>query len=325
MSLKLICFAKKLFENKVDGVAEDDQGQAGDLAHDDLDNKATRCPTIFLVPPNHTEAATPVSANQEAVTAAAVGQETNLNEANCDTTSQGHDANRSGNYLETNNAASFEDIRDNASQIAFDSLADGPVDTLDLRPIESESGKFESSSESKPCDSLSGSRVRSIEGRYSAEEPREQVARTADSEQPITDDTTAAFCSIDAEISAGESPSQILSQLEREAEERLKKVSEMKTKAQILAAKRCLWTNVGVGLIFAAALSLMWTFSSTKMGAFPAAVVMNTVKVLMPILTTMANFGTIQGVASRYLEAAQESWIHLRSRLRSACCRNSQE
>jgi hypothetical protein len=81
---------------------------------------------------------------------------------------------------------------------------------------------------------------------------------------------------------------------------------EKRNKAQVFAAKRCLLINLVLGVLFILSFGLIVVFTSSMRGYF-CAVTLNIMKALLPTLTTIANFGTIQSVILQYWKHFQNS------------------
>jgi hypothetical protein len=81
--------------------------------------------------------------------------------------------------------------------------------------------------------------------------------------------------------------------------EHFERIESEKTEAQILAAERSLKTNLILGLLFFGMFGIVIT-TSNHLRPYLAVSIFSLMKVVMPIFTTIANFGTIQFVASQY-------------------------
>jgi hypothetical protein len=94
---------------------------------------------------------------------------------------------------------------------------------------------------------------------------------------------------------------QVLPRQDRDVEEisHFDSEIERRNKAQVFAAKRCLLINIVLGVLFILAFGLIVAFTSSMRGYF-CAVTLNIMKALLPTLTTIANFGTVQSVILQY-------------------------
>jgi len=81
----------------------------------------------------------------------------------------------------------------------------------------------------------------------------------------------------------------------------LSRKNEEKLKAQILCAKRSLITNLFCCLLFVFGHAMV-VLLPTDVRIYISVIIFTTVKGAMPILTTIANFGTVQSVVSQYWE-----------------------
>ena len=105
------------------------------------------------------------------------------------------------------------------------------------------------------------------------------------------------------------------SQIERENEIKMQKILEMqqeqkKCQAQILAAERSLNTNLVLGLLFCITFTV-FLFVSKNLRVYLTVIVFSVMKAALPLLTTLANFGTVQSVASQYWNYIRENIFHL--------------
>lgn len=91
------------------------------------------------------------------------------------------------------------------------------------------------------------------------------------------------------------------------SEDILSKQEEEKTKAQLAAASRSMKTNLTLGLIFILLLSTLLLVPEFWR-PYLNAITFTLSKGLMPILTAIANFGTVKFVALQYLEYVQNAW-----------------
>jgi hypothetical protein len=87
----------------------------------------------------------------------------------------------------------------------------------------------------------------------------------------------------------------------------LSKQEEEKTKAQLAAASRSMKTNLTLGLIFILLL-IIFLLVPEFWRPYLNAITFTLSKGLMPILTAIANFGTVKFVALQYLEYVKNAW-----------------
>ena len=101
-----------------------------------------------------------------------------------------------------------------------------------------------------------------------------------------------------------------ISNLELQMERQAKQKEDEKRLAQIMAAERCIKTNIILGallvLIFFISLVL-----SKEARVYFSIIIFSIFKAVLPLLTTIVNFGTIQYVTKQY-------WIHF-----NRCCVSS--
>ena len=99
------------------------------------------------------------------------------------------------------------------------------------------------------------------------------------------------------------------SQIERENEIKMQKILEVQQE-QILAAERSLNTNLVLGLLFCITFTV-FLFVSKNLRVYLTVIVFSVMKAALPLLTTLANFGTVQSVSSQYWNYIREKIFHL--------------
>ena len=87
--------------------------------------------------------------------------------------------------------------------------------------------------------------------------------------------------------------------LEQNLEKLAKQRDKEKTLAQILAAERCIITNILLGVFLFIMFVILVTVSK-QTRIFLYVIIFSTFKAVLPLLTTVANFGTVQFVARQY-------------------------
>ena len=84
-----------------------------------------------------------------------------------------------------------------------------------------------------------------------------------------------------------------------EDESKMAQMNEEKTREQISAAERSLKTNFVVAGVFCLLFGVLVLLSKTAKSYF-SVMVFSLVKTALPVLTALANFGTVQSVLSQY-------------------------
>ena len=90
-----------------------------------------------------------------------------------------------------------------------------------------------------------------------------------------------------------------VSENEQQLEVQARKEEEEKTMLQILAAERTLKTNGILGIFFAVLFYIILT-ASKEARVYLQVIISAIIKAALPLLTTIANFGTIQHVVKKY-------------------------
>ena len=92
-----------------------------------------------------------------------------------------------------------------------------------------------------------------------------------------------------------------LQDFDQDTEELFNQETEKKNQAQIMAAKRCLQTNLFLGFLFIIVFGFIMLSPSSRRGYY-SAVILTIMTGALPTFTTIANFGTVQYVISQYLQ-----------------------
>jgi len=91
-----------------------------------------------------------------------------------------------------------------------------------------------------------------------------------------------------------------------EEEKMLELIETKKSMAQILAAERSIKTNFVVGFLFCLFLIIQIVIVPKPVREHVGLIVCSTMKAVLPIFTTIANFGTVRFVTSLYWNAFQK-------------------
>ena len=106
-----------------------------------------------------------------------------------------------------------------------------------------------------------------------------------------------------------------LDEAENEAEIKMQSILELqqeqkKCQAQILAAERSLHTNLVLGVLFFITFCTLM-FVSKSLRVYLTVIIFSVMKAAMPLMTTLANFGTVQSVACQYWDYISQNNFHL--------------
>ena len=100
------------------------------------------------------------------------------------------------------------------------------------------------------------------------------------------------------------------SKMQKQLEAQLQHQQQEKCRAQILAAERSLQTNLVLVLSFCL-LFFIFIFVSKQLRLYFIVVVFSIMKAAMPLMTTLANFGTVQSVANQYCNHLKQKYPKL--------------
>ena len=87
-------------------------------------------------------------------------------------------------------------------------------------------------------------------------------------------------------------------------ERQAKQKEDEKRLAQIMAAERCIKTNIILGMLLVL-IFFISLVASKEARVYFSIIIFSIIKAVLPLLTTIVNFGTIQYVTKQY-------WIHLK-------------
>ena len=92
-------------------------------------------------------------------------------------------------------------------------------------------------------------------------------------------------------------------------EEKMFKMADIeRNEAQIMASVRSMKTNLVVGCCFCVFFFVLLVITPKSLQPFFAAICFSTLRAALPILTTVANFGTVQSVVCQYLRSIQKAF-----------------